>query len=149
MLNLINFLSWKKIFSVVFSDFDCLLPSVCHTCIMYSITWLIIIYQICYDISRSEFVECKAYSTERETNTKGNMRAGQNMVQVRIINIFKGMIGTGSQIHHTEIGLIILGKLVVTMQLPRCRITTRSLVLTGMDIDAERWILIFLKKQIS
>lgn len=39
MLNLINFLSWKKIFSVVFSDFDCLLPSVCHTCIMYNLAY--------------------------------------------------------------------------------------------------------------
>lgn len=60
------------------------------------------------------------------------MRAGKNRVQVHIIRIFRGMIGTGRQMLRTEINTAILGRLLGPVHILHYRITTRSLAWTGM-----------------
>lgn len=65
------------------------------------------------------------------------MRAGRKMVQVHIVNIFKGMIGIGRLIHPTKIGGLILvvtitiGNHVEIMQAIHYLITIQFWVLTG------------------
>lgn len=101
-------------------------------------------YLITDEFYRSEFEGCKVYSTEREINTEGVTRAGKNMVRVHIISIFKGTIGTGRQILHTEIiNTAILGRLLGPVLMFHYHITTQSLALTGMlsrhKIVAKLW----------
>lgn len=71
------------------------------------------------------------YSTERGTNTREAMKAGERMARVRIINITNEMIGIGRPRHSTESKVIIIGKLQETEQVTCYRIITQFWVSTG------------------
>lgn len=60
------------------------------------------------------------------------MRDGQKMIQMHIVNIFGGTIGTGKRIHHTGIRIIILERLLGPVQELHYHTITQSLALTGI-----------------
>lgn len=86
----------------------------------------------CFAISRSGFGECKVFSTEREINSEGVTIAGNNMVQMHIISITRGMTGIGRKTLHSEVTVVILGRLLGPPQALHYHITTLSLDLTGI-----------------
>lgn len=73
------------------------------------------------------------FSTGRETNIRGAMRAGKKMGKVHIISTSKEMTGTGRLIHRSETGELISGKLLGPMQATLCRIITQFWVLIGTN----------------
>lgn len=77
--------------------------------------------------------------TERGTNTKKAMRAGGKMIMIMvlIITISSEMIGTGKQIHPTEIRGQISDNLLETMEASHYHITTLFWALTGNAIITE------------
>ena len=75
------------------------------------------------------------YSTERGTNTREAMKAGEKMILVRIINIDSEMIGIGRPKHSTEskdkVTRIIIEKLQETDQVTCYLIIIQFWVSTG------------------
>lgn len=63
------------------------------------------------------------------------MRAGHSIVKMDITNIFKGMTGIGRLIHLIEIGVLSSRRLLGQLQAMHYQITTRSWVLTGINMS--------------
>lgn len=72
------------------------------------------------------------YSTERGTNTREVMKAGERMILVHIISITSEMIGIGRPRHFTESNkVIIIGELQESEQVTCYLIITQFWVSTG------------------